>query len=350
MPASAPSIRVERPRPRLRLSGETIRVFAPLVGALIVLSLYTGQRNSIFLTADNFLNILLQVSVLGALALGQTYLLTAGQLDLSVAAQASFVSVLGATMLRDGSSEPMVVIVCLVLGALVGLVWGLTVSYMKVPPFILTLGGLSVFRALAQQRANNTPVPMRDRMAWLGNSEIFGMVRTPVFLVIVLVVISMIVFRYTAFGRQLYAVGSSEEAAYLAGLPTNRTKVLAFVISSTLASFAGLLLLVRIGAGDPRAGTGFELQAVAAVVLGGGALAGGRGSPLGTYLGVVVLGTVAASMTFLNMEAALTDLVLGGVLIFAVTSNALADLRRDPNSAVRVLVARMARRRQPTSD
>jgi ribose/xylose/arabinose/galactoside ABC-type transport system permease subunit len=214
------------------------------------------------------------------------------------------------------------------MGAVTGVIWGLLVTRLRIPPFILTLGGLSIFRSLALQRADDVPVPVRGRFGWLGSYEVFGLVRTPVALALAVLVVSALVLRYTRFGRHVYAAGSSEDASYLAGLPTNRTKVMVFVISSTLAAAAGLVLMARIGAGDPRAAPGYELQAIAAVVLGGASLAGGRGSAVGTYLGVVLLGVVSASLTFLDVDDSLNDFVFGSVLVFAVMATAISELRR----------------------
>ena len=267
---------------------------------------------------------MLQSSVLGIIAIGQIYLIAAGQLDLSVGSLASFVGVLGATMLRDGSSEATMFIVGLLAGALVGLFWGVTVTKLRVPPSILTLGGLSVLQPMALVRAGDVPVPARGQLGWLKTAEVVG-IRTPIVLFVGVALVSALVMRCTRFGRQLFALGSSEEASYLAGLPTDRTKILAFVINSTLVALGGLILMARIGAGDPRAGGGLELKAIAAVVLGGATLADGRGSALGTFLGVVLLGVVGASLTFLGVDSSYEDLVFGGVLIFAVATTAIGD-------------------------
>lgn len=306
------------------LRDERTRVFIPLLGAIIVLSLYTGTQNDAFLTWRNAENVMLQSSVLGIIALGQTYLIAAGQLDLSVGSLSSFIGVLGATMLRDGSSELVTIVVCLIAGAVVGLIWGLVVAKLRVPPFILTLGGLSVFQSLALVRAGDVPVPARGSLGWLKNADVF-VLRTPIFLFVAIAIVSALVMRYTRFGRQMFAVGSSEEASYLAGLPTDRTKIIAYMINSSLVAVGALILMARIGAGDPRSGVGLELKAIAAVVLGGATLTGGRGSAFGTFLGVVLLGVVGASLTFLDVDSSYEDLVFGGVLIFAVVAAALSE-------------------------
>lgn len=313
--------------PAPRRIPESARVLVPLAVAIIAISLYTNHDNANFLGGGNIENIGVQTSVLAIIALGQTYLIAAGQLDLSVGSLASLSGVVAATLMDDGASEPLVVVVCLLVGAVVGLVWGLLVSYLRVPPFILTLGGMSILSSLALQRAGDRPVAAAGRFGWLGTGEVLG-VRWPIALTVLVLGLSTFVLGWTRFGRHVYAVGSSEEAAYLAGLPVRRTKVLVYVISSTLTALAGIVLLARLGAGDPRGGTGLELRAIAAVVLGGATLSGGRGSPLGTTLGVLLLGVVATALTFLDVDASYEGLVFGGVLALAVIVTAIGELRR----------------------
>jgi ribose/xylose/arabinose/galactoside ABC-type transport system permease subunit len=308
--------------------GELVRVFVPLISAVVVLSFYTEMKEDNFVAWANLENILLQTSVLGIIAIGQTFLIAAGQLDLSVGTFAAYSAVLAATQVVGGRSELLSIIVVLLVGAFVGLVWGSVITRMKIPPFIITLGGLSVFQSLALVRAKNSPVPVRDSFEWLRTGDVLG-VRTPIFILFVVLIAAAVVMRYTRFGRQVYAVGSAEEASYLAGLPTARTKILVYVISSTLVAVAGLILMARIGSGDPRSGGGLELRAIAAVVLGGATLSGGRGTPIGSFLGVFTLGVVQAALTFLDINDSWSDFVFGGVLIVAVLITASSDLRRD---------------------
>src|SRR5690606_5710783 len=183
-------------------------------------------------------------------------------------------------------------------GAAVGLAWGLLVAYVRIAPFILTLGGLSVLSSIALQRAGDRPVAARVGLGWLRTGELVG-IRWPIVLALAVVAVASSVLRYSAFGRHVYVVGSSEEAAYLAGIPVQRTKICASVVSGAWVGLAGVVLVTRLGAGDPRGGAGLELRAIAAVVLGGATLAGGRGSPLGTALGVVLLSVIQTSLTFL---------------------------------------------------
>jgi ribose/xylose/arabinose/galactoside ABC-type transport system permease subunit len=308
--------------------GESARSIAPLIVAIVVISLYTNNKNDAFLSKTNIEIILLQASVIGIIAIGQTFLVAAGMLDLSVGSLASVASVVAAKQIEEGGSEWWAVVLVLLLGAAAGLFWGLVVAYLRVPPFILTLGGLSAFSSLALVWSGSSPVPVRNNFSWLKSGDVLG-VRTPIAMFLAVLVVSAVVLRYTRFGRQVYALGSSEEAAYLAGLPTTRTKVAVFVVSSTLVGLAGLILMSRGGAGDPTSGQGYELKAIAAVVLGGATLAGGRGSAIGTFVAVVLLGVVEAALTFNDVNSEYEDLVFGGVLIFAVVTTAIGDRRRE---------------------
>ncbi len=298
-----------------------------MVVAIVAISIYTNGRNANFLSSENIKNVLLQVSVLGIIAIGQTFLIAAGQLDLSVATLAALAGVIAATIVTDGASEPWAVLLVIGICASVGLVWGVLVSGLRIPPFILTLGGASLFASLALRVSKSSPVPVRDRFEWLGRMRIAGL-QTPVWFFLIATVLAALVMRYTRFGRHVYVTGSNEEAAFLTGIPTARTKVLCFVISSTMAGFAGLIAMARISTGDPRVGAELALQAIAAVVLGGATLAGGRGSPLGTFVGVVLLGVVQSALTFNNVQTFWNDAVFGAVLIFAVVVTAVGDLRR----------------------
>lgn len=306
---------------------DAVRFIAPLLIAITAIAIYTNGKNGNFLRGDNVKNILLQVSVLGIIAIGQTFLIAAGQLDLSVATLAALAGVIGATRIADGGSELWAVILVLVVCAAVGLIWGLLVAGLGIPPFILTLGGTSLFASIALRISKSSPVPARERFEWLGRLSVLGL-QTPIWFFLVVAAVAALVMRYTRFGRHVYATGSNEEASYLTGIPTARTKILCFIISSTLSGFAGLVAMARISTGDPRVGSQLALQAIAAVVLGGATLAGGRGSPLGTFVGVVLLAVVQSALTFNNVQTFWNDAVFGGVLIFAVVVTAIGDLRR----------------------
>lgn len=319
----------ERWRPRF--PAEFARTAIPLLAVIIGLSLYTNSRNGSFLTSTNIQNVIEQSAALGILAIGQSFLLVGGQLDLSVGSLVSFTGVVAAHSYTQGMNEWLILVVLLAIGAGTGLFWGLIVTYLKVPPFILTLGGLSVFSSLALVIAHNRPISVVNAFNSLGFGHWLGL-QAPVTLYIALLIVAIGLLHFTRFGRQVYALGSSEQVAFLAGLPVNRIKVSIFVLNGLLAGVAGLVQMARLAAGDPSSGSGLELSCVAACVLGGASLAGGRGTILGSLLGTIVFGVINSSLVFLNVASAWQNTVSGGVLIFAVAVTALGELRRDRKS------------------
>jgi ribose/xylose/arabinose/galactoside ABC-type transport system permease subunit len=322
-------------RYRLQFSTTSaLRTVVPLVLVVVALSLYTDGQNSAFLSTNNVQNVLSQVAVLGILAAGQTFLLIGGQIDLSVGSLVSLVAVIAARQFDAGWSDPAVIVFALATGAAVGLVWGLVVAFLDVPPFILTLGGLSVFASLALVLADNTPVPVASGLDSWGFGEWAG-VRAPVVLLAVVLVVTGVLLHLTRFGRNTYALGSSRPTTFLAGVPVRRHIVLLFVGNSMLAAFGGLVMMARLASGDPRSGSGLELSVIAVTVLGGAALSGGRGTMVGSFLGVLVFGVISASLTFLQVPGAYQDLVSGGILIIAVTITAAADLRASRSRGLR---------------
>jgi ribose/xylose/arabinose/galactoside ABC-type transport system permease subunit len=326
-----------RPTSRARTSSTAtiVRTIVPLLLVIIVLSIYTNSRNPAFLSSGNIQNILAQSAALGILAVGQTLLVIG---DLSVGSLASLTGVMAAKEFGAGWSTAVVVAMSLLVGAIVGVLWGLIVTYLKVPSFILTLGGLSVFSSAALILSSNTPISVLDGLSTLGFGTWFGL-QTPGVVLVVVTVIGGVVLHLTRFGRNVYALGSSAEATYLAGVPTRRVTISMFVVNSMLTAVGGLLLMARLAAGDPRSGSGLELTVVAAIVLGGASLAGGRGSMIGSFLGVLVFGTVTASLTFLSVAGAYQSLVSGAILIFAVVATAAADLRAGRTQSRRPLEA-----------
>lgn len=310
------------------MPAEFVRTAVPLVVIIVGLSLFTNSKNPAFLTGSNIQNILVQSAALGILAIGQTFLLVGGQLDLSVGSLVSFTGVVGAYEYTRGMNEWVILLLMLAIGAGTGLLWGVVVTYLKVPPFILTLGGLSVFASVALVISHNRPISVVSEFNGLGFGHWLGL-QAPVTLYLVLLVLAGLLLHATRFGRQVYALGSSEQVAFLAGLPVRRVKVSIFALNGLLAGMAGVVQLARLAAGDPNAGNGMELACIAAVVLGGASLAGGRGTMAGTLLGTVVFGVINASLVFLNVAAAWQSAVSGGVLILAVTLTAVGTMRRE---------------------
>lgn len=306
---------------------DNLQVYIPLLLIIIGLAVYTNSQNANFFSAGNIKQILVANAVLGILAVGQTILLVAGQFDLSVGSMVSFGAVLVAKQITSGIPEAAAVIVVVVIAAGTGLIWGLLVSLLRIAPFILTLGGLAVFASAAVTLSHSTTIPIPDNLLWLQSGSVAG-VPTPILLWALVLVVGGILLHFTRFGHTVYALGSNEEAAFLSGISVTRVKIAVFIVNGILAGLAAVVMAGRAGAGDPNVGVGLELTTIAAIVLGGASLAGGRGTVFGSLLGVLVLGVVTSSLTFLDVPNSYNQFVFGAILIIAVAVTAFAELRR----------------------
>lgn len=328
-PASSPGVLW------FRLSlGDQARTLLPLVVALVAVGAYSAATAPQFLTTANLQNILEQVAVLGVLAVGATVLLIAGQLDLSVASGTALMSVVAAKLLAAGGSEATVVPALLLGGAAIGTFTGLVVAVTRVEPFIFTLGMLSALAGIALILSGEAPIQTGLALADLSVGEI-GPVPVPGAVFLALCLLAWAMLRYTRLGRAAYAIGSNEEAAYLAGVSVAWTKVLLYALNGALVGLAALLLVARLGSGDPGAAVGLELKAVTAAVLGGAALSGGRGSVLGTVVGVLLLGVIGNALNLAGVASSYETVVLGGVLMIAVVWASLGRLRRQSRLSLR---------------
>lgn len=306
---------------------ENLQVYTPLLILILGLFLYTNSRNANFSSQSNIEQILVSSAVLGILAVGQTLLLVAGQFDLSVGSMVSFGSVFIAQQVETGTSEFLAVSIAILIAMATGLIWGLLVSRLHVAAFIITLGGLAVYASAAQTLANSRTIPIPENLGWVQTGGLIG-IPTPIVIWAGAILAGGVLLHFTRFGRTIYAVGANENAAYLSGISVVRVKISVFVINGALAGLAAIVMAGRIGAGDPNVGAGLELTTIAAIVLGGASLAGGRGTVIGSFLGVLLLAVVASSLTFLNVPNTYNQFVTGGILITAVTVTAIVELRR----------------------
>ncbi|MGR2854912.1 ABC transporter permease [Erwinia sp. 1181_3] len=294
-----------------------LRDAGTLIGLFIIVVTFS-LLSPVFWTLPNLLNILQQSSINAIIALGMTLVIISGGIDLSVGPTAALSAVLGATLMVAGVPVPLAVMATLGVGALCGVFSGTLVAYAGLQPFIVTLGGLSLFRALALIFTNGNPIfgiPMDFRN--LINSTVFG-VPTPIVVVVVIAVFLWVVMNKTPLGEYILAVGGNEEAARVAGVPVKRTKVTVFVISGVLASLAALILIARLGAAEPTIGNLWELDAIAAAAIGGASLMGGKGSIIGTLIGAVILGALRNGLTLLNIQAFYQLLATGLIIIIAM--------------------------------
>jgi ribose/xylose/arabinose/galactoside ABC-type transport system permease subunit len=274
-----------------------------------------------FRTAENLGNVLTQSAPLGVLAVGQTIVIIAGLIDLSVGQLAGLAVVL-VCALADGQSAWTlpVVLLALILGAGVGAVNGVLSNWLRINPLILTFGMLSVLQGVIFVWTDRSIGRAPAELLWLANGRVLG-IPVAVLLVASVALAAHAVLRRSRLGLHLAALGGNEESAHRVGVPTGRVRLAAFVLSGLSAGLAGILIAGRLGTGYPIAGAGYELDAIVAVVLGGTALAGGRGSVAGTLAAVLVLGVVSNILNLLQISAFVQMVAKGLIVILAILAN-----------------------------
>ncbi len=310
-----------------------IKLSLALCALIAVIVLVNAFTYGAFFTPGNIVNVLRQITSNAILAVGQTFVIITAGIDLSVG---SLVSLTGVVMALFANAMPasingsVLVVLTLLLGATVGGLAGwinaFPVVRLGLPPFITTLAMMLVARGAAYELSHGRPVPLNsDAFMSTGTGFLFrGMLPQlpglpiPVLWLAVVVIVFAIVLGKTRFGRYVYAIGGNEEAARLAGVRVGLIKTSVYVLSGICAAIAGLLLMARFASGSPQTGTGYELQAIAAVVVGGTSLVGGRGSILGTFVGAFLIGILNNVMNLHNIESYAQEIVLGGVILLAV--------------------------------
>lgn len=316
----------ETEHPQAGSAGETLaqrasRLFisVPPEAVLLVVLLAMGgwfwNSSEVFMTTINMRNVLLSVSVLGILAAPSTLLLISGNFDLSIASNAAMCGV-AVAMVADGHSTALAIFVAVIAGLLAGALNGLLVSGLGIASIIVTLGTFQAYRGIARLMANGQTIRLRGEIDFI-TDRIIG-IPTQVVLFIIITAITMFIVRYTRFGRAVYAIGSNLVAARLAGIRQRPTVFVLFLVSGVMAALAGLILASQLDAASPNAATGDELKVVAAVILGGASLSGGRGTIIGTLLGVLILGVLQNGLTLLSVTSFWRDVATGTVLIAAV--------------------------------
>jgi ribose transport system permease protein len=304
--------------PASKLFGSfSVRDAGTLIGLVAIVVIF-GLLAPDFLSQRNLLNILQQSSINACLALGMTLVIISGGIDLSVGPTAAISAVITATMLVAGVPVPIAILAGLAIGAVCGLVNGVLVAYAGLQPFIVTLGTLSTYRAIALIYTGGNPVlgvPAGFRA--LFNGSLLGL-PIPVIMVAVVALLAWVLLKKTPLGEYLLAVGGNEEAAYVAGVPIAITKITAYVISGVLAALASMILVGRLGAAEPILGNLWELDAIAAAAIGGASLMGGKGSVIGTILGAVILGAMRNGLTLMNVQAFYQLLATGLIILVAM--------------------------------
>lgn len=288
-----------------------------LIAVFVVLVIVMSLLSEFFLKPNNLVNLLLASSTISMIAVFTTMLMIGGGLDLSVAAVAALTGVIIAAF-----QEPLGIWgatgLALLISVIVGMINGFLVTYIRINPFITTLGTMSVARGLAFVLSDGLTVPVfEETFVQLGEGVVAG-IPIPVIVTGILFVLVFIILRFTTYGRAMYAMGGNADASFLAGLPINRYRMIAYTLSGLSAGIAGVFLASRLYAADPKAAPGLELSVIAAVVLGGTSLAGGKGTIIGTLFGVLILATLTNGMTLLSLPTDTQQVIQGVVLLLAV--------------------------------
>ncbi|MQA79143.1 MAG: ribose ABC transporter permease [Streptosporangiales bacterium] len=271
-----------------------------------------------FWTTGNLLEVMRQVSAIAILAAGGTFVILTAGIDLSVGSALGLCAMVAIVAADNGLSPWTAILLCLVAGVAIGLVNGVVTAFLALPAFIVTLAALTYLRGFVYVGTGGTTVtPSEVAFSWIGQSSLLG-VPVAAWIMIVVYAGGWFLLNRTIFGRQIYAIGGNAEAARLSGISVRRVTAMAYVISGLTAGIAGLIIAARLQSAVPDLGSGYELNAIAAIVLGGTSLMGGRGSLVGTLIGALFIGVLSNGMTLMNVESFYQQIIMGFVILLAV--------------------------------
>ncbi|CAN5355566.1 ABC transporter permease [soil metagenome] len=308
-------------------SRQAFWVFVAVCLACIFLSFATNS----FATANNIFNVTRNFTFVAIIALGMTLVIITGGIDLSVGSVLCLCSMILAVVMHAGYSIEVGIAASLGTALLVGAINGILIAYLGIPPFVVTLGALSIARSLAMVASNNTVVfqfgPDHDKLLSLGGGALLFGIANPVLYMLVLALLTGFVLRFTRFGRYVFAIGGNEHAAIVTGVPVRRTKVAVYMISALSAGIAGVVETGWLGAVTTNLGTGMELQVIAAAVIGGANLAGGAGTAFGALIGSALIEVIRNSLGLLGISAFWQGSFVGAFIVVAATFDRIKNLR-----------------------
>jgi ribose/xylose/arabinose/galactoside ABC-type transport system permease subunit len=289
-----------------------------LLISLVVLCMVIGFLNPVFLSLDNLTNILLQSAVNLIIALGMTFVIIVGGIDLSVGSLVALTGMALGLLLVHGVAVPVAILGVVLLGALCGGINGIVITRWRVPAFIVTLGTMSAARGVALMLTSGRSVSgFSSGFLWLGNGVVAG-IPFPAFVALLLAALCALSLRGTIWGTYLYAIGGNSKAAWIFGLRVPRYVWGVYILSGTFSALAAVFLTSRIAAALPTAGTLYELDAIAAAVIGGASLSGGSGTVYGSVLGALLIGVLRNGLSILNVSSYVQQVLIGGIIIVAV--------------------------------
>ena len=300
-----------------------------LIG-LVALCVIISLQSPNFLRQDNIMNVLRQISSNMYLACGMTMILIAGGIDLSVGSIVAITGVTAGTLLNMGLPIPAAIVICLLAGAVYGSINGVIITRTTLPPFIVTYAMMQILRGATYVYTGGTTVRIDDRtFTNLGTGYVQGIVPLPVVYMLVVFVIVFIVLNKTRRGRHIYAVGGNEKAARFSGINVRRTRMFVYVFSGVMGALAGLVLCARSYSGNPLAGDGAEMDAIAACVLGGASMAGGYGFVGGTLIGALIIGLLNNGLNLMRIDSYWQIILKGVVILAAVYVDYVKNLKKN---------------------
>ncbi len=297
--------------------------------ATFALSIVISFLSPAFLSFGNFENIVLQASISGIMAIGMTFIIMTGGIDISVGAILFFTGSLFAQMVNAGTNVYLAMGVTILCATLLGTLNGILVVYTNIAPFIVTLATYNVYRGLALRITNAGNIPVSGDARMLGVAKVFGGIPLPIIILLVITILGLILAKYTKFGIYTKAIGNSRVSAKESSLPVNKTLILVYMLGGFTAGIAALILIGRIGGLQSGMGIGLEFSVIAAVVLGGTKLSGGSGSIIGSVLGAIFLLIITNGLNLIKADAFIYEIVTGGVLVVAVLVDRLSVLRQE---------------------
>jgi inositol transport system permease protein len=317
--------------------------FAPVI-FLVALMVVFAVLEPRFLSPLNLFNVMRQISITGLIAVGMTFVILTAGIDLSVGSVVALAGLAAAVLAKGGAQNRFTVdagdvaaagygwfaamLAATLVGTLCGWIQGIGITRLKVPPFVVTLGGLSAFRGAALLIAGGGPLSgFQQSYVWWGQGRI-GPVPIPVILFLTVAVIAHVVLRYTRYGRQVYAVGGNQEAARLSGVDVKRVLLSVYVIVGMVAGFAGFVLSARLNSSEAVAGIGYELTVIASVVIGGTSLFGGTGTIFGTVIGSMLIGVLINGLVLMNISSYIQQIIIGVITVLAVAFDQFAKQRK----------------------
>ena len=300
--------------------------------ALVVLVVALSIASPMFLSTSNLMGILRQAAVYVIMGLGMSFVMMTGGVDLSQGSLLALIGVISAYIVQNVGSIPLAILASVVVGAVIGSINGTIISCLSIPPFIATLASMYLCRGLTLVITQASPIVLtNDAFKWIGTGSLLGL-PVPVYIFLIAAAVGQFILSYTATGRFILAVGSNQEAARLSGIKTRWNKCKAYILSGIMVSIAGIVYVSRLGAAQAPAGQSYEMEAIAAAVLGGTSVMGGEGTVFGTVLGAIVVAIVRNAMVLLEISTYYQQVVTGAVILIAV----IIDTQRKARAAKRV--------------